>query len=541
MRKIRTGICIFIVFAIVTGGGLNIFAKTNALDEVLCNTAGYVYNTIQNPQFGSVGGEWAIAGLARSGCDIPLEYYENYYRTLESYVKSREGILHEKKYTENARVAVALTAIGKNPENVAGYNLLAPFGDYDKIVSQGVNGPIWALIALDCGNYDMPQVTDAKTQATREMYVSFLLETQLPDGGWSLVNSGNSEADITAMVIQALSAYQDTDTVRAATNKALECMSEMQGENGGFSEWGADNIESAAQMIIALCELGISPEDERFVKNGKTLIYHMLEYRQDSGFKHSLSDEQPNQMATEQALCAMTAAKRQSEGRNGLYDMSDVKIAEDNASNQIGLPKKHPDISLHGITKPEKTFADITNHSARRAIEALSAREIINGKSADSFEPDSTMTRAEFAAIAVRSLGLSLTEKAIFADVTEDDWFYCYVSTAKAYGIVSGVSETEFNPHGTITREEAAVMTARAAKLCGMDTEAEYAYARDILAGFTDYVKVSDWAVKSLAFCYDKRIIADDEIEIKPGQAVERAQVAQMLYNMLKGAELLNE
>lgn len=74
-----------------------------------------------------------------------------------------------------------------------------------------------------------------------------------------------------------------------------------------------------------------------------------------------------------------------------------------------------------------------------------------------------------------------------------------------------------------------------------MDITIETAYARDILAGFTDYIKVSDWAVKSLAFCYDKKIIADDEIEITPEQPIKRAQISQMLYNMLKVAELLNE
>ena len=149
------------------------------------------------------------------------------------------------------------------------------------------------------------------------------------------------------------------------------------------------------------------------------------------------------------------------------------------------------------------------------------------------------MTRAEFAAITVRALGLPIKVNNTFTDVTENDWFYSYVNTAYYYGIVNGVSDAEFNPSGTITREEAAVMVARAAKLCGIDTDIEVPEARDILAGFLDYVKASDWAVGSLAFCYDNEILPNDAMEIKPKEAVIRAEIAQMLYNMLMVSRLI--
>ena len=123
---------------------------------------------------------------------------------------------------------------------------------------------------------------------------------------------------------------------------------------------------------------------------------------------------------------------------------------------------------------------------------AIAQACIIAGTSDDAFCPDDTMTRAEFAAIVVKGLGLPTKEGGRFTDVLQGDWFYNYVNTAQAYGIVTGVSEDEFHPGGTITREEAAVMVARAAKLCGMDTDVETFAARDILAGFTDYVKASD-------------------------------------------------
>ncbi|MBQ1222200.1 MAG: hypothetical protein IIX78_06625, partial [Alistipes sp.] len=138
---------------------LSISAQAFAFDiDSLTEDVGiYLYETVKEPIVGSIGGEWAVLGLARSDMDIPEEYFENYYRTVTKYVKDCDGVLHNKKYTEYSRVIVALTSIGKNPEDVAGYNLLVPLGDYEKTIWQGVNGAIWALIALDCGNYNIPE------------------------------------------------------------------------------------------------------------------------------------------------------------------------------------------------------------------------------------------------------------------------------------------------------------------------------------------------------------------------------------------------
>ena len=196
-------------------------------------------------------------------------------------------------------------------------------GDFEKTIWQGINGAIWALIALDCGNYEIPQNPDAKTQATRQMYVNHILEKQTSDGGWAL--SGDyADADVTGMALQALSKYQDNDAVKSATEKALSCLSDMQKENGGFSSYETENSESSVQVLVALCELGISPEDERFIKNGKTILDNIFTfYDGEHGFKHTHNDT-TNQMATEQCFYALIALKRAMENKNSLYDMNDT-------------------------------------------------------------------------------------------------------------------------------------------------------------------------------------------------------------------------
>ena len=131
----------------------------------------------------------AVLGLARGGYGVKSGYFEGYYERLESYVKACGGVLHKRKYTEYSRVALAVTAIGKDARNVAGYDLLLPLGDYEKTVYQGVNGAIFALLALDAGQYEVPVNADAKTQATRELYVQKILDSQLSDGGWNIAGT----------------------------------------------------------------------------------------------------------------------------------------------------------------------------------------------------------------------------------------------------------------------------------------------------------------------------------------------------------------
>lgn len=533
----KKALSVFLCFLIVFIFKANTFAlDTDALENTLNETSKYLYETVKNPNVGSVGGEWAVMGLARSGKYIPKEYYESYYHNVEQYVKEHEGILHDKKYTEYSRVIIALTSIGKNPQDVAGYNLISYLSDYKKTTWQGVNGAIWALIAIDCKNYELPPNSDAEVAATKAMYIDNILDNQKEDGGWSLQGEG-FDPDVTAMALSALSKYQDNERVKEATKKALSLISENQNENGGFLSGGEENSESIAQMIVAFCALGITVDDPRFVKNGNTILDNLMTYYEDGAFRHK-KDGAVNMMATEQAFYALVALNRFNKNQNSLYSMGDaVLINESNENN--GFSGKNPDVRKMNIISPGKSFEDIKGHLNQRAIEKLAERSIISGKTENLFMPGDTMTRAEFATIIVKGLGLSEKYEAKYSDVTENDWFFGFVNAAQFYGIVNGVSDTEFNPGGEITREEAAVMVSKAAKLCGMDTEFEESEIRDILAGFTDYVKASEWAKEALAFCYGSDVLSCDVMEINPKEAVTRGEIAGMIYNMLSLSDLI--
>ncbi len=518
------------------------------LEKTVQESAAWMLRTVKNPQPGSIGGEWAVIGLARSGCSVPQDYWDSYLQTVEEYVKACGGVLHERKYTEYSRVILALTAVGADPRSVAGHDLTVPLGDFEKTIWQGLNGPVWALIALDSGEYSVPPCPGAEKQATRQMYVEEILSRQLDGGGWNLTEkggAGKADPDMTAMSLQALAGYLDQPAVKAAVDRALTCLSSMQDGDGGYDSWGSVNSESTAQVLIALCTLGLEPDDPRFVKNGHTLLDNLLSWRQpDGSFIHTGSGAGSSQMASEQGLCALTAVLRREEGKNSLYRMGDTEIhAQGGGGNTAqGLPGKNPDVKKLPVTDPGMTFDDIAGENAhpdQAAIEALASRGVLKGKGDGKFDPDGVMTRAEFAAMTVRALGLQPQAADAFTDVPPDAWYAGDAGTASRYGIIKGMGDGRFNPEGTVTRQEAAAMTERAAKLCGMDTEMDTAAVRNMLAQFTDWVTAGDWARSSLAFCYREDILDQADLEIRPLENVRRCDMARMLFRMLGAARLL--
>ena len=540
MRRIKRISAWILTLAILLTLTVPALAASSVQNEVQ-GSAAYMVSAVKSPEVGSIGGEWAIIGLARSGYTVPANYYEDYYARVEKYVKNCSGVLHERKYTEYSRVVLALTAIGRDPSKVAGYNLLTPLGDFDKTIWQGLNGPIWALIALDSGNYEIPKNPAAKTQATRQLYIDEILNNQMKDGSWSLTGTGDSDVDITAMALQALAKYQDQKAVKTATDKALTYLSNVQDRKGGFASWGTTNVESVAQVVVAFCELGMDLNDSRFVKNGHGLVENLLSFRQSNGGFYHVMDgsDGNNQMSAEQGFYALVAIDRAENGKNSLYRMGDVTKNTSKPNTNINKSKADPSVNVPGVTAPGTTFSDVKNHANQTAIEQLASRGIINGMGKGTFAPNKTMTRAEFAAIVTRALGLAAKDTKAFTDVPSSKWYAGYIGTANSSGIVNGVGSGKFNPDGTITRQEAAAMVARAAKLCGLDTAMDAASIKDMLAQFGDYRGVASWAKEPLAFCYAAGILDQSDLNIEPTKAILRCEIAQMLYNMLVTSELI--
>lgn len=530
-----------------------------ALDDALRDTAQYVLDTVTDPTVGSTGGEWAVLGLARSGLDVPDSYYEAYYDALVETLQANDGKLSSTKYSDYSRVILALSAIGRDPSDVGGYNLLERLADFDKVKAQGVNGPTFALLALDCRDYEIPTVEGVTTQTTRDMLIEYILGKQLPDGGFDLAGE-SADPDVTAMALTALVPYTGRTEVQDAVDRALECISSIQLPNGGFESYAEENAESAAQVLIALSTLDIDPaKDTRFIQaDGSWTGTALMRFYADGGFQHTEGGGVDG-MATEQSLCALAAYSRMLSGETPLYDMSDVEVAEtpeptaspkpDNSGNSGGntgggssfsipaspsasaAPSAIP--SATPSAQPEATqipFEDLQGHWAAEAVNALYQRNIVTGVSETQYEPDRAMSRAEFCTILVKAFGLTNTETMPFTDVPEEAWYYGAVAAANGAGLVNGTDETTFAPDASITREAAAVIMSRAAQLQEQDVSADTDAA---LSGFTDGTACADWSRDAVAYCIQSGLMTGDSGALRPGDAVTRAEMAVIVSRLL--------
>ena len=191
----------------------------------------------------------------------------------------------------------------------------------------------------------------------------------------------------------------------------------------------------------------------------------------------------------------------------------------------------------------ENPFKDIKESDwCYDAVQYARVNGFFNGTSPTAFSPDGTMTRGMFVTVLGRMAGVDpadYTGETGFTDVPAGQWYAPYIGTASTYGVISGVGGGRFNPYGTITRQEAASMVARAARLCGMDTGLGEVEIRNTLAQFGDYMTVAAWAKESVAFCYRADILDQSDLEVAPAAAIRRGEIAQMLYNLLSSAKLL--
>lgn len=320
MKKRLIALLLAPVLLLGLAGGVQAAQPEAAAEDAARSLA----QAVPEPQLATTDGDWTVIALARSGFGAGEGYFDSYLSGVEETLRQRGGALHERKYTEYARLVLALTALGRDARDVAGYDLTLPLADFDKVLRQGVNGPIWALLALDSARYPMPENPQAATQATRQRYVDAILARQLEDGGWSLSDDGSAEADLTAMALQALAPYRGQSAVTQAVDRALGCLASLQDDQGGFSSQGQANAESCAQVVLALATLGVGQDDPRFVKDGGGALDALLSYyTPGQGFSHT-ADSGPSLMTTQQGLCALAAVHRSAGGQAGLYDMTDV-------------------------------------------------------------------------------------------------------------------------------------------------------------------------------------------------------------------------
>lgn len=278
--------------------GILSFARGDAtstqewLNSALCAQAG-------------AGAEWYILCLAQS-----KEYdFSAYESALLEYL-SQNNVASA---TTKQKYALVLAAIGSTDAYIAQVT-------EQTVGSLGIMSYVYGLHLLHNGYMGSISADEA---------IDAILSLQKSDGGWAITGN-TSDVDVTAMTLQALAPYYEKrEDVTASVNHAIAALSQRQQDNGGFVSYGVNNPESAAQVIVALCALGIDPvSDERFIKNGCSALDAIDTFALDDGSYCHQKDGAYSAGATAQVLCAATAYLRFANGEDALYSLDQARPEE---------------------------------------------------------------------------------------------------------------------------------------------------------------------------------------------------------------------
>ena len=253
-----------------------------------------------------------------------------------SSIEANSGTQYE-LVTDYAKWVLAIQAAGGDPsslvynktkinllEKIYNFHVRLNDGTVKNLYAQGLNAPIWSLIALD----SVPETVPQDARYSKADLVRYIVKAQNADGSFALIRGSKGDVDITAMALQALAKHRNEDSVEVAVQKAVQWLAAQQRENGGFaSYYSNDNCESTAQTIIALTALGTDPAAAPFrMETGTTMLDALLYYHLgDGSFAHEANTYgvlTANDLASEQAHLALTAYDRFAQNKETLYDMS---------------------------------------------------------------------------------------------------------------------------------------------------------------------------------------------------------------------------
>ncbi|TEB13890.1 Cellulosome-anchoring protein precursor [Pelotomaculum sp. FP] len=200
-----------------------------------------------------------------------------------------------------------------------------------------------------------------------------------------------------------------------------------------------------------------------------------------------------------------------------------ISLGGEVAGNTITITVDH--FTLYAVmAKRAVAFADIAGHWAEESIEKLVAAGAVNGYPDDTFRPDSSITRAEFVTVLVKACKLEPRQGKIFAD-TQEHWAKDSISTASFQGIVDGYSDAAFGPDDPVTREQAAVMVVKAAKLAAPLSNG---------TSFTDSAEISGWAAGAVAVATQNGVINGyPDNTFRPKADTTRAEAVTIIVKAL--------
>lgn len=289
------------------------------------------------------GSEWYAITLSKNG-----EYdFSAYKAALEAYVESTEI----RSATSRQKYALALLAVGSNLDYIAETM-------ENSIGEQGLMSYVYGLHLLNNGCTSISH--------TAESVTAQILSMQLADGGWAVMGE-YGDPDVTAMTLQALAPYYNTDeAVQKAIDRAVQFLSDKQLDSGGYKSMGKEASESISQVIIALSALEIDTEtDSRFAKNGNTLFSALENFRlADGSFCHEIGSD-GNYTATVQAYMASSAYSAMKADSGSVYLFGNE---EKSTETQTEISANETEMTGNKVEVAEKKASEIAEKHSYKPV-----------------------------------------------------------------------------------------------------------------------------------------------------------------------------
>lgn len=270
------------------------------------------------------GEEWIVFALARLGEKMASpEMFNEYVTSVKNTIAQTGPVLNTDSgfLTDNARVIIALTSLGIDCTDIDGVNIVEPLSNMEKIKEQGVNSAIYGLLALNTAMYS---TSDSQL---REKLVDYILEQRLENGTWaySVIWSPEGDIDLTAMAVQALAPYCETNQqVKEAVGTAMAFLKSQQSEFGYYVSFGSPSSSSTAQVVCAIQELERnSMDDSEFTVDNVSLLEALFAFYNNIGFSAKINSAE-DKFSSTQCMYAVTSVIRTLSGKTSLYDMTDV-------------------------------------------------------------------------------------------------------------------------------------------------------------------------------------------------------------------------
>ncbi|QGQ97192.1 hypothetical protein EHS13_21045 [Paenibacillus psychroresistens] len=437
-----------------------------------------------------------------------------------------------------------------------------------------ITGPSVYVSTLALADLASPTPTPFSASTSSEIPLDISLVREDAEGGKLIskvrieasalnksINDASSNGNSLAAISFKLEDYKDT-TVIEFPEKAFNDITTISPGLSVLIKFGTSSI----RLPVSLLKKYAPPESGKL-----TFKIHSLTGDEEGKVKKLISPMKANQLLPSSLQFSLSANGVEIPSYEGIYVESTITITTDESlslanatavwinlksgktgfvpttsttdNNLTTFTLKVPYGGIFNLVSIEKHFTDLSQHWAKSDLELLASKLIINGVSNTVFAPDQEISRAQFAALLIRSLGLqsegTVNAKSKFKDVKSSDWFAAEVQIASSKGLIDGYEDGSFKPLAAITREQMATMIYRAQKL--VDHISNPANLDSALTKYTDQEKVGAWARTSLAATLQDGLIQGvTETNLAPQSNATRAQAGVMLKRLLQNIKFIN-